>query len=61
MCSQIESLTSACFRAAEKCSLDVFDCNIVIGDDDDYLRENYKEEKLMRAWLHPELIEVSDD
>ena len=27
----------------------------------DYLRENYKEEELMRAWLHPELIEVSDD
>ena len=27
----------------------------------DYLRENYKEEDLMRAWLHPELIEVSDD
>ena len=30
--SDIESLTSACFRAAEKCSLDVFDCNIVIGN-----------------------------
>ncbi len=27
----------------------------------DYLRENYKEEELMQAWLHPELIEVSDD
>ena len=27
----------------------------------DYLRENYKEEEIMTAWLHPELIEVSDD
>ena len=27
----------------------------------DYLRENYKEEEIMMAWLHPELIEVSDD
>ena len=27
----------------------------------DYLRENYKEEELMMAWLRPELIEVSDD
>ena len=27
----------------------------------DYLRENYKEEELMQAWLHPELIEVSDE
>ena len=27
----------------------------------DYLRENYKEEEVMMAWLHPELIEVSDD
>ena len=26
----------------------------------DYLRENYKEEEIMMAWLHPELIEVSD-
>lgn len=32
--SDIAILTSACFRAAEKCSLDVFDCNIVIGDDE---------------------------
>ena len=24
----------------------------------DYLRENYKEEEIMMAWLHPELIEV---
>lgn len=24
----------------------------------DYLRENYKEEEIMTAWLHPELIEV---
>ena len=24
----------------------------------DYLRENYKEEEIMQAWLHPELIEV---
>lgn len=24
----------------------------------DYLRENYKEEEVMTAWLHPELIEV---
>ena len=27
----------------------------------DYLRENYKEEEIMMAWLHPELIEVSYD
>lgn len=27
----------------------------------DYLRENYKEEEIMIAWLHPELIEVTDD
>ena len=27
----------------------------------DYLRENYKEEEVMMAWLHPELIEVSDE
>ena len=27
----------------------------------DYLRENYKEEEIMMAWLHPELIEVLDD
>ena len=27
----------------------------------DYLRENYKEEEIMMAWLHPELIEVTDD
>ena len=27
----------------------------------DYLRENYKEEEIMMAWLHPELIEVADD
>ena len=27
----------------------------------DYLRENYKEEEIMMAWLYPELIEVSDD
>ena len=27
----------------------------------DYLRKNYKEEEIMMAWLHPELIEVSDD
>ena len=27
----------------------------------DYLRKNYKEEEIMIAWLHPELIEVSDD
>lgn len=27
----------------------------------DYLRENYKEEEIMLAWLHPELIGVSDD
>ena len=27
----------------------------------DYLRENYKEEEIMMAWLHPELIEVVDD
>lgn len=27
----------------------------------DYLRENYKEEEIMTAWLHPELIEVADD
>ena len=26
----------------------------------DYLRENYKEEEIMTAWLHPELIEVVD-
>ena len=26
----------------------------------DYLRENYKEEEIMTAWLHPELIEVSE-
>ena len=26
----------------------------------DYLRENYKEEEIMQAWLHPELIEVVD-
>ena len=26
----------------------------------DYLRENYKEEEIMMAWLHPELIEVVD-
>ncbi|AYG01687.1 hypothetical protein [Lactococcus allomyrinae] len=31
--SDIETLTSACFQAAEKCSLDVFDCNIIIGED----------------------------
>ena len=24
----------------------------------DYLRKNYKEEEIMMAWLHPELIEV---
>ena len=24
----------------------------------DYLRENYKEEEIMMAWLYPELIEV---
>ena len=24
----------------------------------DYLRENYKEEEIMTAWLHPERIEV---
>ena len=27
----------------------------------DYLRENYKEEEIMMAWLHPELIEVTHD
>ena len=27
----------------------------------DYLRENYKEEEIMMAWLHPELIEVVDE
>ena len=27
----------------------------------DYLRENYKEEEIMTAWLHPELIEVTDE
>ena len=27
----------------------------------DYLRENYKEEEIMMAWLHPELIEVTND
>ena len=26
----------------------------------DYLRENYKEEEIMTAWLHPELIEVKE-
>ena len=26
----------------------------------DYLRENYKEEEIMMAWLHPELIEVEE-
>ena len=26
----------------------------------DYLRENYKEEEIMTAWLHPELIEVEE-
>lgn len=26
----------------------------------DYLRENYKEEEIMMAWLHPELIEVKE-
>ena len=26
----------------------------------DYLRENYKEEEIMQAWLHPELIEVEE-
>ena len=26
----------------------------------DYLRENYKEEEIMLAWLHPELIEVKE-
>ena len=27
----------------------------------DYLRENYKEEEIMMAWLYPELIEVTND
>ena len=27
----------------------------------DYLRENYKEEEIMMAWLHPELIEATND
>ena len=26
----------------------------------DYLRENYKEEEIMMAWLHPELVEVKE-
>ena len=26
----------------------------------DYLRENYKEEEIMTAWLHPELVEVKE-
>ena len=26
----------------------------------DYLREIYKEEEIMTAWLHPELIEVKE-